>query len=114
MAVKALYEDLIGKGYPVWYDEGLIAGQPFRAGLLRRIEAVNAVVALWTKDFAKPDWVCTEAGLATNGGKLICLRDPDFDPGHAPPPFNELHMAKLGDWPALLKALEAKAAKPKV
>jgi hypothetical protein len=52
--------------------------------------------------------------FATKGGKLICLRDPDFDQGRAPPPCNELHMAKLGDWPALLKALEAKAAKPKV
>jgi hypothetical protein len=55
-----------------------------------------------------------ETGFATKGGKLICLRDPDFDPGHAPPPFIEPHMAKLGDWRALLKALEAKAAKPKV
>ena len=45
-AIEALYDELTAKGYTVWYDEGLIAGQPFRNELRRRI------------DTARPWWCC--------------------------------------------------------
>ena len=68
--------ELEGKRVSVWYDAGLIAGQPFREVLRQRIETVKAVVVLWTENSIGSKWVRAEANLADSHGKLICLRDP--------------------------------------
>ncbi len=95
-AAKALFSELKRKRISVWYDAGLAAGQAFRDELRRRIEAAKAVVVLWTENSIGSKWVCSEASLADSHGKLVCLRDPELDPNRAPPPFAEVHMAKLG------------------
>ena len=56
-----------------------------------------------------------EAQLADEHGKLICLRDPGFDPKRIPMPFGaNHHIVEAGKLDALLAALALKGAKPKV
>ena len=74
--VEKLAGQLEGKRISVWYDRGLIAGQPFRDILQRRIEATKAVVVLWTENSVEFDNVRSEASLAHSDKKLIGLRDP--------------------------------------
>jgi hypothetical protein len=98
----------------IWYDRGLIAGQPYRDVLRQRIETVKAVVVLWTESSVRSKWVRAEANLADEHDKLICLRDPGLDPKRIPLPFGEAHMIELGKFPELLAALERLGAKPRI
>ena len=113
LAVEAVFSELQSKGISVWYDDGLIAGQPYRNELRRRIETTKAVVVLWTENSIDSKWVCAEADLAERHGKLICLRDPKLDPKRVPLPFCDHQMTELGNLPKLLAALASKGAKPK-
>jgi len=113
--IEALNSELSGKRFSVWYDRGLIAGQPYRDVLQARIETVKAVVVLWTENSIGSKWVREEADLADKHGKLICLRDPNLDPKRIPMPFaaND-HIIALGHMPGLIAALALKGAKPRI
>ena len=113
--VEKLDNELTGKRVSVWYDRGLIAGQPYREVLRKRIETVKAVVVLWTENSIGSKWVCAEADLADKHDKLICLRDPKLEPKRIPMPFaaND-HIIAVGDMPGLIAALALKGAKPRI
>src|SRR5262249_39316009 len=110
--IASLATELRKKHISVWYDVGLIAGQPFREVLRDRIETVKAVVVLWTEDAISSKWVRAEADLADLHGKLICLRDPGLDPKRIPMPFTaNHHIGVFGGLPELLEALALKGVK---
>jgi hypothetical protein len=83
--------------------------------LRQRIEAVKAVVVLWTENSISSKWVMAEADLASQRNKLICLRDPKLDARHIPMPFNaNNHIVEFGKMPKLLEALALMGAKPRI
>ena len=107
--------ELEGKRISVWYDRGLIAGQPYRDVLRQRIETVKAVVVFWTENSISSKWVMAEADLANQRNKLICLRDPKLESRHIPLPFNSNnHIVEFGKLPELLEALALMGAKPRI
>jgi hypothetical protein len=113
--IEKLDSELDAKHFSVWFDRGLIAGQPFRDVLQRRIETVKAVVVLWTENSIGSKWVRAEADLADKHGKLICLRDPKLNPSRIPMPFAASdHIIPFGDMAGLIKALALKDAKPRI
>jgi len=113
--IEKLDSELHGKHFSVWWDRGLIAGQPYRDVLQKRIETVKAVVVLWTENSIGSKWVRAEADLADKHGKLICLRDPKLDPGRIPMPFSSNdHIIPVGDMPGLIAALSLKGVKPRI
>jgi hypothetical protein len=113
--IQSLADDLEGKRISVWYDRGLIAGQPYRDVLRQRIETVKVVVVIWTENSIQSEWVRAEAHLAREHNKLICLRDPKLKPTDIPLPFGaNQHIVEFGKLPELLKALAAKGAKPRI
>jgi len=101
--IESLSDALEGKHLSVWFDRGLIAGQPYRDVLQQRIETMKAVVVLWTENSVGSKWVRAEASLADEHGKLICLRDPKLDRRRIPMPFAEAHMIELGKLPECWK-----------
>ncbi len=113
--IKKLDGELTKKRFSVWFDRGLIAGQPYRDVLQKRIETVKAVVVLWTENSVGSKWVRAEADLADKHGKLICLRDPRLRPEQIPMPYaaND-HIIPVGDMPGLIAALDLKGAKPRI
>jgi hypothetical protein len=113
--VQSLADELEGKRISVWYDRGLIAGQPYRDVLRQRIETVKAVVVLRTENSITSKWVKAEADLADQRNKLICLRDPKLEPTRIPMPFaaNE-HIVEFGKMPELLEALALMGAKSRI
>jgi hypothetical protein len=113
--IQSLADDLEGGHIPVWYDRGLIVGQPYRDVLRQRIETVKAVVVLWTEHSIGSKWVRAEADLADQHNKLICLRDPKLTPKCIPMPFAENHhIGEFVKLPELLEALALKGVKPRI
>jgi signal recognition particle receptor subunit beta len=113
--IQSLADELDGKHISVWYDRGLIAGQPYRDVLRQRIETVKAVVVLWTENSIGSRWVRAEASLADEHNKLICLRDPKLKRTDIPMPFAaNAHIVEFGKMPELLEGLALKGAKPRI
>jgi C-terminal of Roc, COR, domain/TIR domain len=113
--IKSLEDELEGKRISVWYDRGLIAGQPWREVLSQRIDTVKAVVVFWTESSVLSKFVKAEADLADRQNKLICLRDPKLDPTRIPLPFAaNHHVLEFGKMPELLDALARLGAKPRI
>jgi len=113
--IQSLADELEGRHISVWYDRGLIGGQPYRDVLRQRIEAVKAVVVFWTENSISSKWVMAEADLANQRNKLICLCDPKLESRHIPMPFNaNNHIVEFGKMPELLEALALKGAKPRI
>src|SRR5262249_42074162 len=111
---RVAYE-LESKRISVWYDRGLIAGQPYRDVLQSRIETVKAVVVLWIQNSIRSKWVISEANLADQHDKLICLRDPKLVPTHIRMPFAaNHHIVEFEKMPELLEALALKGAKSRI
>jgi TIR domain len=90
--IKSLADELERKPISVWYDGGLIAGQPYRDVLRQRIETVKAVVVLCTENSITSKWVKAEADLADEQKKLICLRDPKLEPRARVGPFAQARL----------------------
>jgi hypothetical protein len=115
MKDASLADELDGQHISVWYDGGLIGGQPYRDVLRQRIETVRAVVVFWTESSVSSEWVRAEAELAREHNKLICLRDPKLEPTRIPMPFAaNQHIVEFGELPGLLEALALKGAKPRI
>jgi signal recognition particle receptor subunit beta len=113
--IQSLADELEGRHISIWYDRGLIGGQPYRDVLRHRIEAVKAVVVLWTENSIRSRWVRAEADLADRHNKLICLRDPTLDPAGIPMPFGANHqIVEFGKMPALVEALTLKGANSRI
>jgi C-terminal of Roc, COR, domain/TIR domain len=113
--IQSLADELERKPISVWYDQGLIAGQPYRDVLRERIETVKAVVVLWTESSITSKWVKAEADLADRHNKLICLRDPKLDATRIPLPFAaNAHIVEFGKMPELPEALARMGAKPRI
>ena len=113
--IDSLADELEGRHIPVWYDRGLMAGQPWRDVLRQRIETVKAVVVLWTENAIGSKWVKAEADLADRHNKLISLRDSKLEPTCIPMPFAaNNHIVEFGKMPELLEALALKDAKPRI
>jgi hypothetical protein len=93
----------------------LIAGQPYRDVLQKRIETAKAVIVIWSENSIGSKWVRAEADLADRHNKLICLRDPKLEPNRIPIPFaaND-HIIAVGDIPGLIAALALKGVKPRI
>jgi hypothetical protein len=113
--IQSLADELEGRHFSVWYDRGLMAGQPWRDVLRQRIETVKGVVVLWTENAIRSKWMIAEAHLADQHDKLICLRDPKLDPARIPMPFGANHqIVEFANMPKLLEVLTLTGVKPRI
>lgn len=71
--VRPLAEALIGRGFSVWWDRALAAGQDYAATIERELKAAKAVVVVWTQSSAASTFVRDEAGRARDEGRLVPL-----------------------------------------
>lgn len=73
-AVEHLKRVLENHGYSVWFDYGLLSGQPFARLIEREIRSARAVVVLWCELSIHSHWVLEEASLAKELSSLIPAR----------------------------------------
>jgi adenylate cyclase len=88
-------EALRTEGYEVWRDDELPAHRAYSDVIQERINDADAVVALWSADAAKSQWVRAEADAARSTGRLI---QASLDRTVPPMPFNQIQCADLKGW----------------
>jgi TIR domain len=75
--VRPLAEALISRGFNIWWDRSLAAGQDYAAVIERELRGAKAVIVVWTQGSAASTFVRDEAGLARDQGRLVpVLLDP--------------------------------------
>lgn len=69
--VRPLAEALAERGFNIWWDRSLAAGQDYAAIIERELKAAKAVIVVWTQSSALSTFVRDEAGRARDEGRLV-------------------------------------------
>jgi hypothetical protein len=93
----ALSVYLESKGWTVWWDRNLAAGDEFRDEIMKELGRSRAVIVIWTKNSTTFHWVRSEAGRAQADAKLITVKTPEIDYEQIPPPFDVLHAEDIAN-----------------
>ena len=70
---EVIAEVLTARGYTVFWDSDLRAGQSFRQQLDHEIQRAECVIVLWSRAALESDWVEAEALFAFDNGKLFSV-----------------------------------------
>jgi hypothetical protein len=103
---------LESEGWSVWWDKSLAAADPYRDEIMKQLAAARAVIAIWTENSVKSDWVRAEAGRAKADGKLIPVKTTEVAYADIPLPFGEMHTENIGSTELIRAAIVAQLAKP--
>src|SRR5262245_47618897 len=102
---ESLASDLGARGYAYWYDTRLLPTDVFWRVIMKRITDAKAVIVIWSRPAVDSDWVYSEAKLAHEQGKLICVRTEDVPPQAVPIPFNSFNVTPISDRARIFAAL---------
>lgn len=69
--VRPLAEALESRGFSVWWDRALGAGEDYSAVITRELQAARAVIVVWTQAAAASTFVRDEAGRARDERRLV-------------------------------------------
>jgi tetratricopeptide (TPR) repeat protein len=69
--VRPLAEALQERGFNVWWDRSLAAGQDYTAIIEKELKAAKAVIVVWTQSSTASTFVRDEAGRARDEGRLV-------------------------------------------
>src|SRR5262247_2243806 len=69
--VKPLADALQQRGFKVWWDRSLGAGQDYTAIIERELKVAKAVIVVWTEASVSSTFVRDEAGRARDEGRLV-------------------------------------------
>jgi hypothetical protein len=108
---ESLANDLKARGFEVWWDFELYAGDNFQSMIRAEISKAKAVVVIWSDTAAVSEWVYGEAMLASRRGTMISAHVPGFDVHEVPINFLPLHCEPVTNRDRLISAIERKGAK---
>jgi TolB-like protein len=91
----ALAEHFRALGFSVWRDDSLPSHRPYTEVIEEELTQAGAVIAVWTVEAVRSQWVRSEADRARNAGKLVQLR---LDDARLPMPFDQIQCADLVGW----------------
>lgn len=69
--VRPLAEALQKRGFNIWWDRSLAAGQDYAQIIERELRGARAVIVVWTRASAASTFVRDEAGRARDEGRLV-------------------------------------------
>jgi hypothetical protein len=69
--VRPLAEALMSRGFNVWWDRSLAAGQDYTAIIEKELKVAKAVIVVWTRSSSASTFVRDEAGRARDEGRLV-------------------------------------------
>jgi hypothetical protein len=93
--VQKLVKALKAEGWSVWWDHKIPPGKTWAEVIESAIKASNCVVAVWSKESIKSEWVHKEARAAV---KRKCLIPVLMDEVEPPFEFEHVQAANLIDW----------------
>jgi TIR domain len=92
---RKLASSLEARGWSVWWDRKIIAGQTFDQVIEHELETAKSVVGLWSKDSISSEWVKNEAAVAAERGVLVPAL---IDVVRLPLEFSRKQTADLVNW----------------
>jgi tetratricopeptide (TPR) repeat protein len=93
--VRSLAEALIARGFNVWWDRALAAGQDYAATIERELRAAKAVIVVWTRSSIASAFVRDEAGRARDESRLVPVL---FDRVEIPLGFGAFQAEDFTNW----------------
>ena len=93
--VAPLVAAIEAKGWSVWWDPEIAAGQQFDDQIEAEINAAKAVLVVWTPTSVASRWVRGEAREAAERGILVPVR---FEDARLPIDVRALHTTDLDSW----------------
>jgi adenylate cyclase len=93
--VAPLVAAIEAKGWSVWWDPEIAAGQQFDDLIEAQIDAANAVLVIWTPASVVSRWVRGEAREAAERGILVPVR---FEQARLPMDVRAIHTTDIDDW----------------
>jgi len=115
--VAPLVAAIEAKGWTVWWDPEIDAGQQFDDQIERELKSAKAVLVVWTPTSVSSRWVRGEAREAADRGTLVPVR---FEAASLPMDVRSIHTTDLDGWgedahsppfQALLRSLTAMIAR---
>ena len=88
-------ERLKSAGFDVWWDDELPAHRAYGEVIDEKLRTAKAVVALWSDDAIRSQWVRSEADYARKNGTLV---QAQLDGTEPPIPFDQMQCANLKGW----------------
>lgn len=97
LRVAGLVQALERAGFKVWWDRGLVGGEPWRESIDQALMAAKVAVVVWTRESTGPagGFVRDEASRAARRGVLIPVL---LDPVDPPLGFGEVQAIDLVGW----------------
>jgi len=77
---------------------------------MKQLVAARAVIAIWTPNSIRSDWVRAEAGTAKREGKLIPVKTADVAYADIPLPFGKMHTENVASTDLIRAAVVAQLA----
>jgi adenylate cyclase len=117
MRVAPLVAAIEARGWSVWWDPAIDAGQQFDDQIEAELKAASAVLVVWTAASVASRWVRGEAREAADRGTLVPVR---FDGVSMPMDVRAIHTTDFDGWnedhesepfQALLRSLTAMIAR---
>jgi adenylate cyclase len=93
--VAPLVAAIEAKGWSVWWDPEIDAGQQFDDQIEAELKVARAVVVVWTPTSVASRWVRGEAREAADRGTLVPVR---FDGANLPMDVRAIHTTELDGW----------------
>lgn len=111
---EALANDLKARGFDVWWDFDLYAGDDFHDMIRAEIAKAKAVVVIWSQTAVSSKWVRGEAQEADDLGTLIALHAPGFDTKLVPINFRAMHCEPVSSRERIVASIERKTGRPRI
>ena len=92
---RPLASALESRGWSVWWDRRIVAGETFDQTIERELESAKSVVVLWSKDSIESEWTKNEATVAAERNVLVPAL---LDDVRIPLEFRRKQTANLIDW----------------
>jgi len=93
--VAPLVAAIEARGWSVWWDPEIAAGQEFDRQIATELKSAAAVVVVWTPTSVESRWVRGEARDAADRGVLVPVR---FDAAELPIDVRAIHTTNLDGW----------------
>ncbi|HEY4919176.1 MAG TPA: toll/interleukin-1 receptor domain-containing protein [Xanthobacteraceae bacterium] len=98
---RVLAQSLEQRGWTVWWDREVHAGEDFEEVIEREIDNARATIVLWSESSVKSRFVKAEATRALGLNKLLPVR---IDNAPLPLRFTNIHTTDLSAWLAPSKS----------
>lgn len=94
-AARILAETISSKGFEVWWDRELIAGDDYTTVIEEILDKAKAVIVIWSEVSRKSYWVRDEAAVGRDRNRLLPVM---IDNNPPPLGFRQIHTVNLAGW----------------